>query len=322
MSARLTSAHFQPGHAGPPGWTRQQLPADLGRCFVDRLQIEPGIALIYSEYVPSRDLDEASRIDHGTRVLTLTLGLEGRSGYEAGRGGDLLGFHAGHTTLSLSGRATGHRRYAGDARVRQLRLAVDEPAMRRYGLRTPGDVDTRVHCVRQLAFGRTRADVARFGQVLDAAHAGRPIGRLDLQIAALSLLSAQLAQDCPGPGGRDDDEARLFRARALLEDNYDQALTVAWLCRTTGLNECKLKQGFRSLFGTSPYRMLTAIRMRHARDMLARGQSVATTAYRTGYQHPSSFSAAFCRHHGHPPSYYGGRAAHCRTLAGNGGTAP
>ncbi len=69
-----------------------------------------------------------------------------------------------------------------------------------------------------------------------------------------------------------------------------------------GINEFKLKQGFHDLFDTTPHRMLTEIRMKHARDALARGEAVSTVAYRTGYQHPGNFSAAFSRFYGMSPS--------------------
>ncbi|MEG1770820.1 MAG: helix-turn-helix transcriptional regulator, partial [Comamonas sp.] len=65
--------------------------------------------------------------------------------------------------------------------------------------------------------------------------------------------------------------------------------------------EFKLKQGFRELFGTSPHRMLTDIRMKKAWELLECGLRVSTVADRVGYRHLSSFSAAFERHYGRTP---------------------
>ena len=69
----------------------------------------------------------------------------------------------------------------------------------------------------------------------------------------------------------------------------------------TGSNEFKLKQGFRALFGTSPFRLLTEIRMQKAWELLESGRRVSSVADQVGYRHLSSFSAAFERHHGRTP---------------------
>jgi AraC-like DNA-binding protein len=88
----------------------------------------------------------------------------------------------------------------------------------------------------------------------------------------------------------------------------DRELTVQYLCLATGLNEFKLKQGFRALYGDSPMRLLTGMRMRRAWELLEGGCQVAQAAYQVGYRHPANFSAAFTRFHGRAPkSVFGKR---------------
>jgi AraC-like DNA-binding protein len=75
------------------------------------------------------------------------------------------------------------------------------------------------------------------------------------------------------------------------------------LARHVGLNEFKLKTGFRTLFGTSVFAYLRAQRMELARRLLVqRGQSVTEVALRVGYANPSKFALAFRKHFGFPPS--------------------
>lgn len=144
----------------------------------------------------------------------------------------------------------------------------------------------------------------RLAQALVHLH-DRDAGLLDLQIAALGLLAEQTREFQPPTvvSGklRADDQGRMLQARDLLMREYGRPLTVAWLCATVGTNEFKLKQGFRELFGTSPHRMLTDIRMQRAWELLETGQHVSTVAYQVGYQHLSSFSAAFERYYGRTP---------------------
>ncbi len=52
--------------------------------------------------------------------------------------------------------------------------------------------------------------------------------------------------------------------------------------------------------------MLTGIRMEKAWELLETGLHVSTVAYRVGYQHLSSFSAAFERHYGRTPKSVAG----------------
>ncbi|MFD2883666.1 helix-turn-helix transcriptional regulator [Pseudomonas lini] len=85
----------------------------------------------------------------------------------------------------------------------------------------------------------------------------------------------------------------MLSARDILMSQFDRPLTVSYLCATLGTNEFKLKEGFRKVFGTSPHRMLTDIRMRKAWELLEAGMYVSTVAYKVGFQHLSSFSTAF-----------------------------
>lgn len=128
---------------------------------------------------------------------------------------------------------------------------------------------------------------------------------LDLQIAALSLLSEQTRALIPSPPLRvslkGEDQDQILRVREILMNQYDRQLTISYLCATVGINEFKLKQGFREMIGTSPYRMLTDIRMKKAWELLETGLYVSTVAYKVGYEHLSSFSAAFERYYGRTP---------------------
>lgn len=95
---------------------------------------------------------------------------------------------------------------------------------------------------------------------------------------------------------------RLHRARSLLLSGLDTPPTLAALARHAGLNERKLKMGFKALFGTPVYSYLRAQRMERARELLRRGRhSVTEVARVVGYSNPSKFSAAFRRQFGINP---------------------
>jgi len=296
--------------AATPGWTRTQIPADLGVGYADHRLLEDGLSVVMSNHVPNRHLQEDSVVDRPTEALTITVALQGRSCYR-GRDGGRLDFLAGHTTVSRVRQAAGERRYLAHETVRQLRLIVAAPVLSRYGLHALLQVATDGHACRQIFHGRSSNAVTQSARALARLHAdgGTP---LDLQIAALSLLSEQARQITPAPTStawRGRDLEQLHQARDILQRHYDRPLTVAYLCAAVGTNEFKLKEGFRAVFGTTPHRLLTDIRMRAARELLETGHPVTRVAQRVGFQHASSFSAAFQRHYGRSPKSVCGHPA-------------
>ena len=305
MTYRIDAAEIAaPARRGPGPWWRSQLPQALGPCTNDICRLDDGLALAYADYLPQQDLLEASAIDRGCRALTITVALEGASS-TLGSDGQCFEFIAGHSTVAAFASVRALRRFPARRRTRQLRLIADEALLQRYGLEQLLDGVAHGDRARHLFFGPQDATTRQLAQALVHLH-GRDARVLDLQIAALSLLSAQsqtlLPQPEITPGRlRADDRQRLLQARDILLQQYGQALTIAYLCTATGINEFKLKQGFRELFGTSPHRMLTDTRMHKAWQLLESGLRVSTVADRVGYRHLSSFSAAFERHYGRTP---------------------
>ncbi len=305
MVTRISSTLATPAGNARAGWRRHALPADLGDCHTDRLDFEDGLTLVHSHYAPTRDLIEESIAGQEGRILAVTLAMQGVSSFQ-GADGAGMEFRGGRTTVAAFARSAGERRYLAGCAVSQLRLLVNERVLRRYA----GDERARTQLgeggVRCLAQGRTSADLAAAGAAL--ADGDDP---LDTHIRALTLLSRQLRALAPAPqAGRlsDADVARIEAAHALMRKHMDRDLTVQYLCLATGLNEFKLKEGFRRVYGTTPHRLLTELRMQRAWALLETGCQVAQAAYRVGYRHPANFSAAFTRFHGRTPkSVFGPR---------------
>ncbi|HEX6277479.1 MAG TPA: helix-turn-helix transcriptional regulator [Polyangiaceae bacterium] len=138
----------------------------------------------------------------------------------------------------------------------------------------------------------------------DARGASR---QLFLEAKGLELLAGlidelALASEALSPLGTRDIE-RLERARRLLLERMTDPPSVPELARAVGLNEFKLKAGFRTLFGTSVYGYLRAQRMEQARRLLLEPDlSVTEVALRVGYANPSKFAEAFRKQFGLPPS--------------------
>lgn len=288
---------------GQSAWRRSTLAEDLGDCFIDQLTLDDGLTMVHAQYSARCDLSDNRTMARTYRALSLTIALEGRTSTTTADG-QRFDFIAGHSTVAAVARSRGERRIPGRQCVRQLRLIAEEPLLHRYGLASALDGVGGYQSAHALFFGKSNAVTQRLASSLE--HLRRNNGSLlDLQIAALSLLSEHTRAFGPPRTTTDKlrptDQDKMLAARDIMLRQFDRPLTVAYLCTLVGTNEFKLKEGFRELFGTSPHRMLTEIRMRKAWELLEGGLYVSTVAYKVGYQHLSSFSAAFERYYGRTP---------------------
>ncbi len=99
---------------------------------------------------------------------------------------------------------------------------------------------------------------------------------------------------------------RLNAAVALIERQYSTDWTIARLSREVGLNERRLKEGFRLAIGKSVHAYLRATRLDAAAALLASGSSVTDAAYTVGFDNLSHFSKVFREEKGVLPSRYRG----------------
>jgi AraC family transcriptional activator of pyochelin receptor len=99
------------------------------------------------------------------------------------------------------------------------------------------------------------------------------------------------------------DKERIHFAKAYIEQNFTEPPTLTQLARVVGINEFKLKKGFKELFGTTVFNYLTDYRMGIAKTELAeKKKSLTQLAYELGYSSPQHFSKAFSNKFGVPPS--------------------
>ena len=99
------------------------------------------------------------------------------------------------------------------------------------------------------------------------------------------------------------DCRRITAARQLIDDNWDKPLSLSDIARHCGVNRSKLSRGFRALYGCSIAEAVAERRLGEARrQLIATDLPVGQIGYRTGYLNNASFSRAFCRRFGVPPS--------------------
>jgi AraC-like DNA-binding protein len=131
---------------------------------------------------------------------------------------------------------------------------------------------------------------------------------LHAEAKALELLCQALS---PTPNEKDDDRSALTStvvrqidaARRILSTQFNPIPHICELARRVGMSESKLKRAFKEHFGTTIFEYGVECRMRYALQLLrANSISICQVAECVGYQHQTSFTAAFRDHFGFLPS--------------------
>ena len=91
-------------------------------------------------------------------------------------------------------------------------------------------------------------------------------------------------------------------ARDYLVDHLSGPPALPALAKLAGINEFKLKKGFKEVFGSTVFNYLTVQRMEMAKDaLLQKSKTITELAYELGYSSPQHFSKAFKKIYGVPP---------------------
>ncbi|MHA3786881.1 helix-turn-helix domain-containing protein [Flavobacterium hauense] len=126
----------------------------------------------------------------------------------------------------------------------------------------------------------------------------------------LKLLSLQIEQ-CgsavkkEGNHVKQHDVEKFEMVKKLLEKNIAYSHSLAELSRLSGLNDFKLKKGFKALYGTTVFGYLHELRMVKAAQLLAEeAMPIAEIAECCGYVYGQSFSTAFKQRYGTTPEKF------------------
>lgn len=128
---------------------------------------------------------------------------------------------------------------------------------------------------------------------------------LEAKMMELFLLQLQQTKKCSSAklvSLKHSDKDKIYDARQLIEQHIDEFITIDKLSRMTGINQRKLMQGFKELFGCTVYQYISNLKMQTAKRFLIEGnKNVNEVAYEIGYQNPQHFISAFKKKFGISP---------------------
>jgi len=130
------------------------------------------------------------------------------------------------------------------------------------------------------------------------------LGRL-LEVLLIEALRSTAGTDASPGLVRGLADLRLGAAIRAMHEQPTRAWTVVELAKEAALSRSAFFERFSRTVGLAPMAYLLAWRMALAKDLLRRNDSgVAEIAERVGYSSASTFSVAFTRHVGRPPTQY------------------
>lgn len=127
-----------------------------------------------------------------------------------------------------------------------------------------------------------------------------------MELFVLQLEQAQTMATCK----RDDywsaaDKDRLFAVKNYIEGAFLEAFSLKDLTYKFGLNEFKLKKGYKQLFQTTVFGHVHQLRMQRAQMLLQdKAMTVTEAAFFIGYNNVSSFCTEFKKQFGFNPGRY------------------
>jgi AraC family transcriptional activator of pyochelin receptor len=89
------------------------------------------------------------------------------------------------------------------------------------------------------------------------------------------------------------DEECIYYAREYLIAHLDAPPSISDLAKICGINEFKLKQGFKRIFDKSIFGYLADYKLNYARELLLEGTPIKVVSFQLGYSSVPHFSNAF-----------------------------
>ncbi len=287
--------------------------------YVEVVPVQPGMHLHLTKVPANTRLAVAFDIQNAP--FTFECWLQGGMDYCYTRGDEICGRDqgmAGRLLIGSAGKEQGFAETIGGDAIDVVQLMID-PALLRLTLEK-SLCGCRLHYRDYIYPNGTQhrfasipipSSILPLAQSISSCPEKEPFRRLILANKAHELFYALILELFLGPCARNGatlpprDIARFYRVKELIEQNLHPPLSHSQIAKEVGINEFKLKTGFKELFGQTVYGYLLEKRMAKAKDLLENGtSSVSEVAWDIGYTNVSHFISVFRKFHGVTPGKF------------------
>lgn len=300
--------------------TRLTLPKKLGEGSLRIVRLQHGLDLFVNEHLLEESLIlECLDTTPKHSQIVLKFHLSGLiSGLIWGINDEMLGSPGSFALIHWPEGTAGAVEFISGSEVCTIELAI-APELLRTMIEEPDEhhpvaLQRLLNTVQNPYYqpGQTNPLMAiALQQILHCPYQG-PTRRLYLESKGLELIALyfeQLKVDQPSLQKthrlKPEDISQIYVARDILIRQMDNPPSLLSLARQVGINQQKLKKGFRQVFGTTVFGYLHNCRMERAAQLLQDNQTtVASVAQTVGFAHRGCFAAAFKCKFGINPSDY------------------
>ncbi len=282
----------------------------------ESLGLRPGLTLQLTHIAPAATFRTAFTIQDSPIIFGFMLAGLNRCRYSEGTLRNTEGIHGGGSNrISYLPETVGSMECQGG--MHRLSIIVSQECLEPYLAAETGSVPRALAGAlagKKDAFQWTGQRSIRkmrlVAEMFTRSYSG-PLRRLYLETRALELIGLQLAEylvpaaPAPSPTLTVSDISRIRAARELLVQDMENPPSIAQLARMAGINEKKLKCGFKQVFGLPVFAYFRNYRLEMAGELLASGiMNVTEAAMHIGYQNLSHFSEEFRKKYGVTPKRF------------------
>ena len=303
-----------------------KLPNRLCEGLSQRWQLRPGLNLMVHNLKFREKAVVSQENSDGTPTLGMSFCVEGKIQGRSSHAQQAIQLQSGQASLGILRSAGRTIEYAAK-RLLLVHLHIQPEVI---GLANRESMQQLPRSLRRAITQRDPADYfqahtmttvmnATVQQLLNCPYRGLP-QRLYLEGKAIELMSlyfdqislnnnfriasSDLSPDLTS-GLKEEEVDRIFYAKDILLRQAANPPKLVELAHQVGINDRKLKQGFRQVFGTTVFGYLHIYRMKQAHQLLLLPKAtIASVSQSIGYTSPEAFSVAFRRTFGISPKAY------------------
>lgn len=293
---------------------------DCGKKWANEIQLRPGLKVLITNTTFVENSVIHFDIDRAPLFFCFSLSGKSRSVINHGcRPKTVIDARAGVSHISYFPKCRGFSEFCSEMPMRMMHIQLDPTVLHTFleeefdlipsDFRTLIDGELEKHYYRT-GFMNPAMQLA-LHQMQNCPFQGLT-KRVFLESKALELIALQLEQSVFTPkdlGGsstlRPSDVERIHAAMEILVTNMQNPPSLLELAGLVGLNDFKLKIGFRQVCGKTAFGFLHEHRMERSRQLLGDGKmNVKEVSFNVGYTDSGRFSDAFKRQFGVRPSVY------------------
>ncbi|MCV6606673.1 MAG: AraC family transcriptional regulator [Campylobacterales bacterium] len=282
---------------------KDSFPKDIGSDYMEKITIQNGFYLLKTDYNLKEPIVTEANTQNEKKFV-ITISQKGKTNY-INKEKQKIEFKEGFTTISLFDKTEGIREFE-TKEVKQVRLILGEDFLQR---------NLKESLLEKYASNKQNLQILScsptfvqsqilVNNIINCNLKGE-LANLYIQGKSLELLSLELEKlkDKKQEIFLDEyDKDAIYKAKEILLSNMKNPPSIVELAKRVHLNEFKLKKGFKQVFETTPYKLLSKYKLNHAKELLQSSEyNINEIANLVGFKFANNFTNAFYNEFGVSP---------------------